>query len=82
MNEMDPEKLNDRLNDLDEYMKEMNCINERVLEEEDVDDYLKEVDNAIAADADVVNSLPDVPTTMPKNAAAEEVKEKAQLVEE
>ena len=82
MNEMDPEKLNDRLNDLDEYMKEMNCINERGLEEEDVDDYLKEGDDAIAADADVVNSLPDVPTTMPKNAAAEEVKEKAQLVEE
>ena len=78
---MDPEKLNDRLTDLDEYMKEINCINERVLEEEDVDDYLKEVDEAIATDADVGNSLPDVPKTMPKNVAMEEVKEKVQLVE-
>lgn len=77
---LDPEKLNERLDDLDEYMKEMNCITERALDE-DVDDYLAEIDDSIAQDNQT--ALPEVPTTIPKAAAApsEEKTERVAVME-
>ena len=55
------------MDDLDAYIQEMGCVTERALDE-DVDDYLKEVDESIAEDEH--SALPDAPTTIPKAVAA------------
>ena len=80
LKDLDPEKLNDRLEDLDEYMKEMNCITERALDE-NVDDYLTEIDESIAQEEQT--ALPEVPTTIPEAAApsAEEKTERVAVME-
>ncbi|KAK8793801.1 hypothetical protein WA171_002931 [Blastocystis sp. BT1] len=63
---LSPEELHDRIENLDDYLKEIDAVDEDFIDDDvDLDDYMSALDADIATDAEKGMALPVAPVTVP-----------------
>lgn len=76
---LEPEQLKERLDAVDDYLKEIDCVLDDSVEDDDYDDLLTELDDMDDMDSDkidAVNALPSAPTTVIVEPAKQEPEKK------